>query len=115
MRRWLALFLLVLLSLLSTWSLASAYCGDESAAAAQHLGHHVDAHHDGDAAEAPSGAADTAASADCDHCHSPGVTPMSHGNGAQLAAPHPPARWTDVALRVPPVSLPERPNWARLA
>ena len=111
MRRWLALFLLVLLPLLSTWSVASAYCGDESDAAAQHLGHHVDAHHEGEQADADA----TAASADCDHCHSPGATLTSQVDAAQTAAPQTPARWTDVALRAPPTALPERPNWARLA
>ena len=111
MRRWLALFLLVLLPLLSTWSVASAYCGDESAAAAKHFGHHVDAHHEGDQAQP----ADTAAAGDCDHCHSPGATLTCQVGGAQAAAHQVPARWAEVALRAPPTALPERPNWARLA
>lgn len=112
MRRWLALFLLILLPLLSAWSVASAYCGGESDARAQHLGHHVDTHHE-DGQRGSAGG--TATSADCDHCHSPGATMSSFGNATRLIAPQAPVRWTDVALRAPPVALPERPNWARLA
>lgn len=108
MRRWLALFLLVLMPLLSTWSVASAYCGDEdSGGRSQHLSHHVDGHHGDKAA----GSVD----ADCDHCHSPGATLLSLQGSDRAATPDLQPRWTDVALRAPPVALPERPKWSRLA
>ncbi len=112
MRRWLALFLLVLMPLLSTWSVASAYCGEEESngRSQQHLSHHVDGHHGDKAATAVSVDA-----ADCDHCHSPGATLLSLHDSARAAAPDLQPRWTDVALRAPPVALPERPKWARLA
>lgn len=116
MRRLLALFMLVLLPLLSSWSAASAYCGDESADRARHLGHHVDKHHGDDRSDSSDGQGAAASDADCDHCHSPGATLASLVNCAQLAvAPELPNRWIDVALRAPPPSLPERPKWARLA
>ena len=115
MRRWLALFLLVLLPLLSSWSVASAYCGDESGARAQHLGHHVDKHHGDGQGVSPDNQSANAADADCDHCHSPGATPLNPERAAQLAAPGLPMRWREVVLRAPPTSLPERPKWTRLA
>ena len=70
MRRWLSLFMLVLLPLLSSWSVAAAYCGDEPVDRPAHVGHHVDAHHDDSVKTArTAGASD----AHCDHCHSPGA------------------------------------------
>lgn len=107
MRRWLALFLLVLLPLLSGWSAASGYAGNLSDTHAEHRVHHDDSPH----GDAPS----TAAHADCDHCHSPGVTHLSLRSSAQPVARKLHTLWTDVALRAPPMSLPERPKWARLA
>ncbi|RZI95862.1 MAG: DUF2946 domain-containing protein [Variovorax sp.] len=111
MRRWLALFLLVLLPLLSGWSAASAYGGDLSDAHAEHAVHHADPQH-GDGADSGRSAP---SHPDCDHCHTPGVT--RPGLRADMPAPAPNLRapWTDVALRAPPPSLPERPKWARLA
>ncbi|MCW7539713.1 hypothetical protein OOT46_17890 [Aquabacterium sp. A7-Y] len=52
MRRWLAIFLWVLLPLQFSWAAAAAYCGHESGTAAHHFGHHEHAHH---AAESPQG------------------------------------------------------------
>ncbi|RYF67748.1 MAG: hypothetical protein EOO22_18900 [Comamonadaceae bacterium] len=100
--------LLVLMPLLSTWSIASAYCGEEeSGGRSQHLSHHVDKHHGDETA----GSTD----ADCDHCHSPGATLLSFSCSAQCVVPDRQPQWTDVALSAPPVALPERPKWVHLA
>lgn len=114
MRRWLALFLLVLLPLLSTWSAAAPYCNDESGARAQHLGHHADKHHD-DGQDGSQPPANNASDADCDHCHSPGAMLVTIEQAAPLSAVADPTRHVEIALRAPPLALPERPNWARLA
>lgn len=112
MRRWLSLLLLVFMPLLSSWSVASAYCGDEPAGRTQHLGHHVDRHHDATPDASHDG---QLAAADCDHCHSPGATLLQGGEVTPGAAPSARACCREVALRAPPVSLPDRPQWVRFA
>ena len=111
MRRWLALFLLVLLPLLSGWSAASAYGGDLADAHSEHAVHHGDPQH-GDSAD---NARTAPSHGDCDHCHTPGVTRLNLRPGMPAPAPDARAPWIDVALRAPPPSPPERPKWARLA
>ncbi|MEJ8822203.1 hypothetical protein WKW80_09140 [Variovorax humicola] len=115
MRRWLALFMLVLLPLLSGWSAAAAYCGDEPVGRPAHLGHHVDAHDHGNADAKPDNLKDGPADAHCDHCHSPGALLLPDGTNGQRADQAQPAPMPNVALRVPPKSPPDRPKWARLA
>ncbi|MGH6648773.1 DUF2946 family protein [Aquabacterium sp.] len=53
MRRWIALFLLMLLPLQAIWAAAEPYCQHEHGAAAHHVGHHVHDHHDDDGAKDP--------------------------------------------------------------
>lgn len=115
MRRWLALFLLVLLPLLSGWSAASAYGGDLADTHSEHRVHHDDSHLTDGKQGATGDAPSNVPHADCDHCHNPGVTRLNLRSGTQAQAPTVRAPWTDVALRAPPASLPERPKWARLA
>ena len=115
MRRWLSIFLLMLMPMLSTWSVASAYAADAPGAPSQHVGHHLDTH-DHEATDGPAGAPSAeAAEAECDHCHSPGATSFTFAESARLPAPDLPAATTDVTLRAPPIALPERPKWARFA
>ena len=114
MRRVLALLMLVLLPLLSSWSVASAYCADGSPARSTHLGHHVDGPHD--PVDGGTGdAGNVAADAHCDHCHSPGATIIAHAKPSPPQVPGKPAAHEAIAVRTPPPSLPERPNWAPLA
>lgn len=47
MRRWLAVFLLILLPLQLSWAVAATYCGHEADPAARHVGHH-EHRHEGD-------------------------------------------------------------------
>lgn len=115
MRRWLSIFLLVLMPMLSTWSVASAYAADTLGAPSQHVGHHLDTH-DKEAFEGSTGAPSAGvAEAECDHCHNPAATPFRFADSARLPAPDLPDAMNDVTLRAPPLALPERPNWARFA
>ena len=117
MRRWLILFLLTVLPLQFSWAEAASYCAHEtSGASAQHFGHHE--HH-----HAASAAADDAASAnasgvdlDCGACHAGCALAIVGSVGAvptlalpTFVQPHP------LRMTAPPLSLPDRPNWARLA
>lgn len=67
MKRFLLIFLLMLLPLQFSWAVAGAYCAHEEAAA-PHFGHHVHEHdkaNDDTKHEAKKGQPDT----DCDYCH----------------------------------------------
>lgn len=121
MRRWLVLFMLVLMPLQVSWGAVAAYCGYESGEATQHLGHHEHANHGheasvpGDAADPDDGSA-TPTDGDCGHCHGqhagavyrvPASLPEAYA-GPRLSSRQPPR-----AAHAPPP--PERPQWARLA
>lgn len=114
MRRWLAIFLLCLLPLQTSWAAVAVYCGHEADAQASHPGHH-DHQHAGQPDEAPQAGKSTAAGVDidCGHCH---------GSCASLtdAAEHPaplvrgmqPVATLEGRLRTLAPSPPERPQWA---
>ncbi len=59
MRRWLTVFLLILLPLQLSWAVAATYCAHEADPAASHVGHHQH-RHEAD----PAGPADVADAAD---------------------------------------------------
>ncbi|OWQ48200.1 hypothetical protein CDL60_06365 [Roseateles noduli] len=81
MRRWLTVFLLILLPLQLSWAVAATYCAHEADPAANHIGHHEHRHEaSGDAADAKAApdtakiekAADKALTCvddDCGFCH----------------------------------------------
>lgn len=131
-RRWLVLFLLVLLPLQMSWAAVAGYCAHTAATDAAHFGHHGHEDHPhanqaqssakpeaaADAAAKPGGKAssDKALDADCGHCHShclgallmPGpAEPAALGRSFQAAA--------DEAAHAQPPVPPERPQWAPLA
>lgn len=126
MRRWLAILLLALLPFQFSWAAVSAYCGHESGAASQHVGHHtLDPAHDPAPADVPDAdpagePADPGASPgfDCGHCHCHGSCASMPAPAGDMAAParasHP---VTPVAgdVRTQPPSPPERPQWPHLA
>ena len=117
MRRWFLIFLVVFLPMQLSWAAVASYCGHETEATAQHVGHHEHQHQadaqptDSDSTKA-SGAFDT----DCGACHAGCCTAIlqsipllticlsSNAQGAPA-----------LRLSSQPVSLPERPNWADLA
>jgi hypothetical protein len=120
MRRWLAIFLLVLLPFQLSWAAVVSYCTHETGAGAAHFGHHEHSGHShGTASVADAGPADTEPSVadfDCGHCHGygAGVVHVVLGNEAltldnlPTALSHGPR-----AGHVP--AAPERPQWAGLA
>lgn len=118
MRRYLILFLLVLMPLQLSWAAAGAYCEHETGEQAQHFGHHVHQH-------APSAkTSDTdngkiekqnGSHPDCGACHA-GAVALIDG------APAPGfVEWSSAEFtHSDPVSSslnspPERPQWAHLA
>lgn len=125
MRRWLAIFLLVLLPAQMGWAAVAAYCGHAQGAGSEHVGHHDHGAH-GHASTTAQAAADDAsgagtdgpyaADADCGHCH---------GQCAGALLPVPTAALGRLAgrLMVPlaapradhTAAQPERPQWAALA
>ncbi|MDO8942016.1 MAG: DUF2946 family protein [Desulfobacterales bacterium] len=114
MRRWLAILLLVFLPLQSLWAAAAPYCAHEETPKSMHLGHHAHEHQESQA-DQDSSDGPAATHTDCHVCHgaggalpSPLVATGQLGHFELLSA------W-DTTLPAPPVSLPERPNWVRLA
>lgn len=143
MRRFIAIFLLMLLPLQFSWAAVGVYCGHESGAWAQHLGHHEHAHQHAPAeqdtvddgvpavvndvaADSVSHAGDSPESSDapksalpdhaCGHCHGTCWSlpaPVEPLVVASLAA-HPGAT-APGHLRTLAQTPPERPQWARFA
>ena len=124
MRRWLLIFIVVLLPLQLSWAAVASYCQHESdtAITSQHLGHHEHQH---EADAAPSATEHTSANTttatgavdvDCGTCHAGCSTPMLQSLTLVMAKLSPALHSTS-ALRLSsqPASLPERPNWARFA
>lgn len=124
MRRWLTLFLLVLMPLQFTWGAASVYCQHEPAPEARHFGHHTHQHGDGDGAHAASADAKKLADADkskpgklapdndCGQCHHSAFKPVA----AVSAALNDLGAQVQQGLAEPAFSSrspdhPDRPNW----
>jgi cytochrome c553 len=75
MRRWLLIFLLLLLPFQLSWASASAYCQHERDTQSQHWGHHehetrgTDRSHSGEGAQKNSSTQPNAVVGDCAVCH----------------------------------------------
>ena len=119
MRRYVILFLLVLMPLQLSWAAVGSYCDHESGQQAQHLGHHPHQHTEG------KGAADNkpgnikqpgGTHADCSVCHAGAAiasvdessTPGSSAGAKSISwcSDHAPSALKD---------RPERPKWLALA
>ena len=122
MRKFLILFLLVLMPLQLTWAAVASYCQHETGAAAQHFSHHTHQHQGQpvDAPRADKGAASgnpSMADLDCAVCHATcAAAPLPAA--AQLACPSI-SSWGASPYRLhhsaaPPARL-ERPQWQRAA
>lgn len=125
MRRWLAIFLLVLLPTQATWAVVAGYCVDSPGVTAGHFGHHDRSLH-GHTLTPPEASPEDAlgsgsnnmvsTSPDCGHCHGhfAGVLTeacllqleSSHGLSILLGA----ESWSDCTT-----ARPECPKWAQLA
>ena len=123
MRRWFAILLLAFLPLQFSWAAVAGYCGHESDAQAQHLGHHDHQHTDqadqadvskGD--DVANGAAPTGSDFDCGHCHTSCCTMPALANTPQpLAIASHPVTPVEGILRTLAQTPPERPQWLRFA
>lgn len=120
MRRWLAILMLVLLPLQSSWAAVAAYCGHENGQQARHLGHHEHRHADQAKVGNDSAPADRSAPSgfdfDCGHCHGTCADVPAPADGLSLIAlvSHP-GTTIKGALRTLAQNPPERPQWLRLA
>ena len=125
MRKWLALFLLVVLPLSWTASAVAAYCKHETTAAGQnHMGHH-DHQHEADGAAGGVGANTSTptdpvqsggSDPDCGACHAGGVCPppgVANGHG-MVTASFGFADYREM-LEHSLFERPERPQWRVLA
>ena len=122
MRRWLAIFMLVLLPLQFSWAAVAAYCGHETGQHAQHLGHHEHEHEHAGSAKVDNDRvpADPSAPAgfdlDCGHCHGTCVSmPATVNFAAPLSVDTHPTTPIEGAMRTLAQSPPERPQWLPLA
>jgi hypothetical protein len=89
MRRWLMVFLLLVVPAQLIWAAAAPYCGHETSAAGQrHFGHHEHRHQGDSGAATEDGAPADLSHTDCAVCHL----------GASAALPAP-----DLVLGMPPL------------
>ena len=118
MRRWLAILLLLFMPVQGLWAAAAPYCQHEEDPAAMHVGHHTHEHHGAQSGLADlddDGGGPAAEHADCHTCHGGAA---SIATSSQVAAPglaRESAPESAAALPAAPVTLPERPDWARSA
>ena len=117
MRRWLTIFLLLLLPMQLSWAVGTAYCKHEAGAAAQHFGHHEHQHTaDDEGASSRTLNANGAADADCSTCHAGCMSAIVDSMSLPailLSSDIHSSRHVRFSSHTP--SLPERPNWADLA
>ncbi|MFX1682942.1 hypothetical protein PV762_27325 [Mitsuaria sp. CC2] len=120
MRRWLSIFLLVLMPFQFTWGAAAAYCEHESSSEASHFGHHVHSHADagqlaqgkkplsGDKTKQGKVGLDN----DCGTCHLSAAKPVS-GSSMALAdlSAHVMRGLSEQVFSTRAPDHPERPNW----
>lgn len=115
MRQWLIVLMLVLLPAQFSWAAVSAYCGHETGAGTNHLGHHEhDAHEHGHAPGDNKAGKDTPAglSHDCGHCHGQCAALSCWADaGAVALVSAPPAARAEAPLPVRAMAPPERPQW----
>jgi hypothetical protein len=117
MRRWLTIFLLVLIPLQLSWAAAASYCQHESGAAAKHFGHHEHQHNAADGKDAfPDPAKTTGGDPDCASCHAGCASVLlSAVTGASLADSSLDTTEYGARLTSPPFERLERPQWRLLA
>jgi hypothetical protein len=115
MKRFVLMFLMLLLPLQFSWAGVSFYCQHETGAAAQHVGHHAHQHQKSpDAGD--DGSAPGKAHADCGYCH------LAHSCAVVAAVSVPAFSCDAAAIAAQPDTLsshfsegPERPKWVRPA
>lgn len=117
MRKWVAVFLLVLLPLQAAWSAMVRYDAYQTTHSTAHLGHHA-CHQEGDSAHNPTAKAQSGAGlgADCGDCHG-GCTVLAphYVNSALLPAGHAPMMSITSTVASHIQREPERPKWRSIA
>ena len=109
MRKLVAIFLLSLLSLQTSWAAVAGYCQHEQGASARHFGHHEHQH---EAHKA--GQSGITVDADCSLCQAGFLSALMIDSCITVAALTFAglADANDMRPPVPPLDLPERPNWS---
>jgi hypothetical protein len=117
MKRYLAIFLLVLLPMQFSWAAMAGYCQHETGVTAQHPGHHA---HDHATADHQESSAKTAPSAcmdhDCATCHlgcAAALVSDLKTTTVAISDDHP--LHLQVMASQPSTERPERPQWPVLA
>jgi hypothetical protein len=117
MKRYLAIFLLVLLPLQFSWAAMAGYCEHETGVTAQHTGHHT---HEHASADHPKTGQKTASSAcmdhDCATCHfgcAAALVSDLKTTTAAVSDNHP--LHLQAMASQPSTERPERPKWPVLA
>lgn len=117
MRKWLAIFLLVLMPLQLSWAAVTSYCQHETGASAKHFGHHDHQHKAADGKEtAPDTAKIGGGDPDCASCHAG----CSSALPVEMTLPTMFTSSLGIAdywarLTSPPFERLERPQWRVLA
>ncbi len=110
MRKLVAILLLSLITLQTSWAAVAGYCQHEQEIKAAHFGHHEHQHESHKAVQ--SGA--TLADADCGLCQAGFLTALMIEPALSLAMLSVTGSAEPVLRRPPaaPLDLPERPNWS---
>ncbi|WP_416221439.1 cation efflux protein, CzcI family [Rhodoferax sp.] len=116
MRRWLLVFLLVLLPLQLTWAAVSTYCQHESMPSVQHIGHHAHKHatvttdNDGSA-----GVDGVSVENECGVCHANCSVAFQSSSKTLRLTTGPVRIHANAAMYLAHYQdLPERPQWVSL-
>ncbi len=113
MRKWLAIFLLMMIPLQFTWAATSAYCQHEKGVAIQHVGHHGHQHQK---LSSERSVADQAKPSgldlDCGTCHAgcSFVVTSVLSNSVLTTSTEIEAN-TERLRTSPPLKVPDRPKW----
>ncbi|NTV69827.1 MAG: hypothetical protein HGA71_06735 [Azonexaceae bacterium] len=117
MRRWIAIFFLVLFPLQAVWAAAAPYCEHEKTPATFHIGHHTHEHHGaGDSSDNTDNQLPGMGDNDCQACHAfCGALYSDIQRREPLTLATVSVTTPNFALPTPPQTQPERPNWHAFA
>jgi hypothetical protein len=117
MRKWLVLFLMLMMPLQLTWAATSAYCQHENGLSVQHVGHHGQQHFAQSDERASADQTQLAAlDLDCGTCHAGCAISVASALGHSVAPTSTAiAPGTERQLKSPPLKVPDRPQWISLS
>jgi len=116
MKKYLVIFLLVLLPLQFSWASVASYCQHETDVATKHPGHHTHDHASTDHPEATKNAAQSVVDHDCATCHMSCAAALTSdlSTTAVAASDHHSLHLQGIASQLSR-ERPERPQWPVLA